>query len=88
MAQLIDPSKVRMVGAEVIIFISYYWEIHEDGKRSQWGLDSMNVKLLIDCSPKDLEEKIAEEKGFDKVVVLHVLPMGMTGGVPLVGRVM
>lgn len=82
---LLQP-KIQQVGGQLIMFLSYYWEIHEDGKRAEWGYDSVQIGLPLDRPPdiKQVEGLIAEEEELDKVVIMCVQQMGITGGIPAI----
>lgn len=83
---LLQQPVIQQVGGQLAVFFSYYWEIHEDGKRAKWGFDSVQLGLPIENPPgvKKVEENIAEHKGLDKVVIVCVFTMGTQGGLPAV----
>ena len=76
-----DP---RMVGAKAILFVSYYWEVHEDGERAKWGYDSELCKVPMNANPKQLEQEMQEKYGYNKVVITFINVMSVEPGIPLV----
>ena len=82
---LLQPA-IAQLGAKMAVFFAYYWEIHEDGKRAEWGYDSVQLGMPPDRAPevKAVEAQIAQQKELDKVVIIEVFPMGLTGGIPAV----
>jgi len=83
---VIQPPMIQQVGGRMVMFIPYYWEIWEDGKRAEWGFDSLQGEMPANEAPnfKGLEQQLMRDFEKDKVVILTPFPIGMTGGIPAV----
>ena len=83
---VLQPPTIQQVGAKMVLFISYYWEVWEDGKRCEWGFDSLQGEMPANEPPnlKGLELQLKRDREKDWVTIVNVFPIGMTGGIPAV----